>query len=264
MSKEEKFEVWQNTFDQLHKVSSLLKPLKSVSAADLKKVQAILKKTSSFSEKNKELAPFFFQLSGIVSFLKKDLKSALDFFLKAVKKSNAQSGEPYLWLSYTYLELDKQDDCFKWLAEAYKVDKQSKAMIKNFENFNKVKNDKKFKSALGILSKSDLAGQKIDPAAKQLADFILETPDWEWYQLYGLSKKNKTKFKDKASYWDAVIVALSPAVEDALEHELKADDVYDDMYTLKFLKDSLAEAKAERKKLGSAKSYFFNTIKDVI
>lgn len=264
MGKIDKFQVWQDTFDQIYKINSFLNKIDSSSASDIKKAESILKKVSSVAQKDKKLAAFFYQTSGIVEFSKKDFKSALDFFKKAVEKSEGSSGEPYVWLSYVHLQLGKEQDCFKWLAEAYRVDKQTKALVKKFPNFEKVKNAQGFKAALGVLSKTDLARKKIDPIAKQLVDFILETPDWEWYQLYGLSKKNRAKFKDMASYWDIVIVALSPAVDDAKEHNLKEDEVYDDMYTLKFLKDTLREAKDERKKLGKTKSYFLSSIKDVI
>lgn len=264
MVKKDKFQILQDTLDEMSEANNLLKKMDVTSASDLKKAEGILKKASLAALKDKNLSVFFYQTSGVIKFIRKDPKAALDLFQKAIKQSNGSYGEPYIWKSYVHLQLGDEQECFKWLAEAYKIDKKTKALVKNFPNFEKVKNTTGFKSALGILSKADLATQKIDPLSKQLADFILETPDWEWYQLYGLSKKNRAKFKDMASYWDAVIVALSPAVEDAKEHNLKDSEVYDDMYPFKVLKDTLKEAKAERKKLGSAKSYFLKTIKDVL
>jgi tetratricopeptide (TPR) repeat protein len=264
MAKKNKLDTWDQMYEHLIEASSLLKDMESSPTAQIKKAESILKKTATVAQKDKNLAPFFYQISGIVSFLEKDFKTALSQFSKAVKMGQGSSGEPYVWLSYVYLHLNQHEECFKFLAEAYKNDKQTKAIVKKFKSFSQVQSSKGYKEALGILSKIDLEDKKIDPMSKKMADFILETPDWEWYQLYGLSKKNKLKFKDKASYWDIVITALSPAIEDALEHNLALDDIYDDMYSLKFLKDTLLEAKTERKKLGKKKSYFLNEIKSVI
>lgn len=54
MGKIDKFQVWQDTFDQIYKINSFLNKIDSSSASDIKKAESILKKVSSVAQKDKK------------------------------------------------------------------------------------------------------------------------------------------------------------------------------------------------------------------
>ena len=127
------------------------------------------------------------------------------------------------------------------------------------KGFESLKENPEYKKALGIKNKST----SIDPIIQKWTNSILESSDLNYLQFLKTINQDQDKVTDKASLCDAQIWVTELLLDDALEHELRDQDLYDEgPYTLKQLKTLLKSSKDERKKFGRTASYFYQVMKN--
>lgn len=255
MSKIEKF------LEDLAKVETLLEKMELASPADIKKAEDILQKMTSFASKDKYLSGNYNYFSGIIAFLKKDFKGALQFFSKSIDCAAAAGtshGYDYLWKAYTHLALNEAEAVYTNLALAFKTNKKVTVKLKWMKSFEAIKETPEYKKALGIKT----SGEPIDPIVLKFTEHALENSDLGHVHFLKWLDKEKIKVKDLASFYDAQVWASEYLVDDAKEQGLRDQDLYDEgPFTFKQLKNILKSAKDERKKIGKGTSYFHKMLK---